>query len=212
MKWLILLIILSYSTKNALAQGQVQETTIKKDLRDIRNLISYMNCGNCQTKKDSLKLIINKALLNLDLKGKEVPMEYAASIKNYTIFAKASLNKNENQQSDNLSLILNDFNSKFGKNPDYLTGKSFFNLVKVKVSVKNDNGQVDNLTINYCTLAEKPNYQSPLYSFPGLTSPAESDMVPGIYIIWVNKRNAKLKEKIINVDPRSKNEFSLTIE
>ena len=213
MKALIVLLPLIMGAGCAMAQREQQSTeAFIGNLRELRNQVSDIDC-KCQTQVDSLVTTINKGLINADAGSKPIPLAYQNAINDFSKMAVMLKDQPDSVQKQALGKLLIDFKLKFEFASDNVSTESLFKLIEVEVETREESAPANNLSVHYAALGYVPNYENPIYTFRGQTSPAKEMMVPGFYRIWITRpgETKVLGEKMTEVDPAKRNKITVNV-
>ena len=215
-RFYLLCIILLTIVFSANAQDIVDKQKIIKQLQLLRNSIAKPKSTDVQflQNQNSCRTIINDAIINIDSRDKDFPIQYLDALISLTRFSDGLLTANSENRSRNLQAIKKDLIIKFNSGEQKLNSGEITRLVQMSVFTYQKGRPANSLRVNYSALGNFTNYLSPDHQFTRLTSPASEEMVPGIYEMWITNDGGTtvLRRMQIEVNPSNHNhniEFNL---
>src|SRR5688572_21957438 len=219
MRIVFFLIIICGCWCRVFAQDSVRAEIVVQKLKELRSRISDIQSQENTPLHSNLhnsRTIINKAILRLDTKSDDqMPKEYVESLE-YLKQMTTNVKVNDADAKMQFShALIKDLQIKFPpSNEGQLNSMHAGKLATVKVITKRNGQEIKEYRVRCSPLGFDVDYTRPYLSFKRLTSPADENIVPGIYKIWITRDGdfKMLKEIETEISPDSDNTIVFTVD
>lgn len=143
--------------------------------------------------------IVNEAIINIDSRDVVYTHGYLNSLIADKNLVDNIAKTDGDGQAKIIYLLTSDLRLKFRYTKHAISAEGYSQFVIVTVTTRN----ARNLRVNYTALGYNVDYKKPDHQFLRLTTPANEEMVPGIYELWLTKDGSDnvIDKRIVEIDP-----------